>query len=239
MTSFASIDNHRLIYNGLEHIAFELDRKATSYFRIAREAHQILYRSLVEALKGTANLAVTGKPRRNREHRYQFGDGPIKEIHKESIPECKYAWRFSSPVIVDSFFRNNASPTSSQSDDFLIPFYDALAMVQTECFMHQYVHSQVVQFSNEEMKLMEWFHEAIRNEYEHFVPKGYSAPIQSLLLTSKVALSKARACVFDTNNVLFFDHSIPEETFRDMFDNVLAKIDSHISAFDQASQNSE
>ncbi len=228
MESFESIDNHRLIYNGLEHIEFELGRKSTSYFRVAREAHQILYRSLVEALKGTANLAVTGKPRGQREHLYQFSNGPIKEIHKESVPECKFAWRYSSPVIVESFLQSEGNETPSKSDDFLISFYDALAMVQTECFVHQYVHSQEIKLTDEEMKLMEWLHEAIRNEYEHFVPKGYSAPIQDLLLASKVAVGKARVCLFDTNNVLYFVHSVPEETMREKIEKVVTLIDSHL-----------
>lgn len=237
MRPFESIDNHRLIYNGLEHIEFELCRQPLSYFRIAREAHQILYRSLIEALKGTANIAITGKPKGRREHRYQFGDRPIKEIHKESVAGCNFAWRFSSPVAVDSFFETNVTETSSRSDDFLIPFYDALAMIQTECFVHQFVHSQEIRFTDEEMKLMEWLHEAIRNEYEHFVPKGYSAPIQSLLLASKVALDKALRALFHTNNVLFFDHSIPQKSMRDKFDHILRLTDSHLEVVGKATEN--
>ena len=214
METIESIDNHSLIYNGLEHVEFELDRSSPSYFRVAREAHQLLYRSLIESLKGTANLSVMGKPKGNREHRYQFSNEPIKEIHKESISECRYAWRFSLPVITQSFFNNNEiqrltqSQNSSKSDDFLIPFYDALAKVQAECFMHQYVHSQTVNISDREMMLMEWLHERIRNKYEHFVPKGYSAPIYDLLESTKVALSLTKSCLFDSNNVMYFTHSI-------------------------------
>jgi hypothetical protein len=239
MRSFESIDNHRLIYNGLEHIEFELCRQPASYFRIAREAHQILYRSLVGALKGTANIAVTGKPKGRREHRYQLGNGPIKEIHKESVAGCNFAWRFSDPVVVDSFFQSDVNETSTRSDDFLIPFYDALAMIQTECFVHQFVQSQEVTITDQEMKLMEWLHEAIRNEYEHFVPRGYSAPIENLLLTSKVALEKALASLFHTKNVLFFDHSVPQKLMRDKFDNILRLTDSHLNVGGKATEHSQ
>lgn len=239
MRPFESIDNHRLIYNGLEHIEFELCRQQPSYFRIAREAHQILYRSLVEALKGTANIAVTGKPKGRREHRYQFGNGPIKEIHKESVAGCHFAWRFSDPLVVDSFFPSNAAKTSTKTEDFPIPFYDALAMIQTECFVHQFVHSREVSFTDEEMKLMEWLHESIRNEYEHFVPKGYSAPIQSLLLASMVALDKARRSLFETQNVLFFDHSVPQKSMQEKFGAVLVLTESHGDVGGKATENKE
>lgn len=239
MRQFESIDNHKLIYNGLEHIGFELCRQPASYFRIAREAHQILYRCLVEALKGTANIAVTGKPKGHRKHRYQFGDGPIKEIQKESVAGCHYAWRFSNPVIVDGFFESSASETPVKSDDFLIPFYDALAMIQAECFVHQFVHSKEVVFTDEEMRLMEWLHEAIRNEYEHFLPKGYSAPVESLLLASKVAIDKALASLFHTGNVVFFDHSVPQKLMREKFDNILKMMEFHPAVGGKASEDSQ
>jgi hypothetical protein len=239
MRAFESIDNHRLIYNGLQHIEFELCRQQASYFRIAREAHQILYRSLVDALKGTANIAVTGKPKGRREHRYQYGVEPIKEIQKESVAGCNFAWRFSIPVVVDSFFQSNTAEATTDSDDFLIPFYDALAMIQTECFVHQYVHSQEVTFTDEEMKLMEWLHEYIRNKYEHFVPKGYSAPIQSLLLVSKVALNKARQSLFHTQNVHFIDHPISQKLMQDKFVAILKIIESHLDVGDKATENRE
>lgn len=234
MGLYESIDNPRLICNGLELIEFELGRESTSYFRVAREAHQALYRSLIEALKGTANISVTGKRKGRREYWYRRDDGYIREIHKEPISGCELAWRFSNPAIVGSFPRNDSLPATSNSEDYLISFYDALAMVQTECFAHQYVHSQEVQFTDEEMKLLEWLHENIRNRYEHFVPMSYSAPIRDLLLAAQVAVSKARASVFDSHNVLFFDHSVPEASFRDKFDNVLAMIDSAFDRLDKA-----
>ena len=234
MKSFESIDNHRLIFNGLEHVDFELGRQSTCYFRLAREAHQILYRSLIDTLKGSANIAISGKPKGERQHLYQLGNGPIKEIHKESVVGCSKAWRFSRPTVVGSFPERESSEAQYLSEDFLIPFYDALAMVQTECFVHQFVHSQEVRFSDEEMKLMEWLHEAIRNEYEHFIPKGYSAPIHDLLVASKVAVVKARASLFDTNNVLFFDHSVPREIMRNKIDGTFAAIRARLTHIIQA-----
>jgi hypothetical protein len=36
--------------------------------------------------------------------------------------------------------------------------------------MGQFVHSAVVPVCDEDMKTLEWLHEEIRNEYEHFIP---------------------------------------------------------------------
>src|SRR5258706_9928002 len=224
MEKYENIDNHSLIYNGLEHIEYELNRSSTSYFRGTREAHQVLYRSLIEALKGTANLTVTGKPRGNREHRYRFDCEPIKKIHKKSISGCRYAWRFSSPTIVQSSDETQESTDAhytSKSEDFLIPFYDALAMIQSECFMLQFVDSQTVDISDQEMGLIEWLHERIRNEYEHFIPKSYSAPIHDLLQATRVSLSKASACLFDSNNVMFYTHSITKSAMETKINNTI------------------
>ncbi len=59
----------------------------------------------------------------------------------------------------------------SPPDDYLRGFYDLLAMIQAPCFMLQYTHSAVVSVSDTEMQLLEWLHEKIRNDFEHFMPK--------------------------------------------------------------------
>ena len=58
------IDNIALIENGLIHIRFEMSRDKISYFRIARESHLILYRSMIEA------LFVKGDVRAERASKY-------------------------------------------------------------------------------------------------------------------------------------------------------------------------
>ena len=87
MATWDAIENLSLIKNGLLHLRFELSRENPSYFRIAREAHLLLYRSMVEALKGSANLAVTGRPPKDRSYKYQRGGNPWQEIHKVRIEE--------------------------------------------------------------------------------------------------------------------------------------------------------
>jgi hypothetical protein len=227
MDTFETIDNYRLIFNSLEHVEFELTRSTTSYFRVAREAHQVLYRSLVASLRGTSNIAVTGKPSGRREHRYQLGQDCIKEIHKQSIPACKKAWRYSAPVGVDSFLQ--ADQMKKRSEDYLIPFYDALAMVQADCFMLRSVNSITVNISDSELSLIEWLHEEIRNKYEHFVPRAYSSPIQHLLQAANLAISKASACLLDSNTVNYYPHSVTRAGMQSKLSSVMTLIESHFN----------
>jgi hypothetical protein len=199
MKGLDSIDNASLIMNGLQHIAFEGSLTSPSYFRVAREAHLVLYRSMIEALKGTANLTVTGRLPKQPSFRYQMGRDPWREIHKEPVPGCKRAWRFSVPA--DCEPPDQASARAEEPDDHLIGFYDALAMIQTDCFMGQFVHSKPVPVADDSMATLEWLHERVRNEYEHFVPKYYSSPVIDLVAATDLCLRLAQALVFESGNV--------------------------------------
>jgi hypothetical protein len=198
MSAFESIDNLSLIENGLCHIEFELNCVKPSMFRAARESHLVLYRSMIEALKGSANLAVTGRPSKDRVHQYHLGNEPWKEIHKVPVPGCSQAWRFSQPVVCEPPEIDYTTVPEPKRDDYLISFYDALSMIQADRFMHLYFMSREVSVNDHEMQLLEWLHEDIRNEYEHFVPKGYVAPVNALIETTILSLRLSRELLFDS-----------------------------------------
>ncbi len=143
MEHLDKIDNLSLIENGFQHLLFEFNQPKPCFFRVARESPLILYRSMIEVLKGTDNFAVSGRPTKNCIQKYKIGEKSWQEIHKIKIEGCKHAWRFSKPKLCDEPTNdfNNVSGDKKTSN-FLISFYDALAMVQTECFMIQFVHSK-------------------------------------------------------------------------------------------------
>jgi hypothetical protein len=204
------IDNLSLIGNCLLHLQFELSRENPSYFRIAREAHLVLYRSMIEALKGTANLAITVKRSKSRSYKYKRDYKPWQEIHKISIDACKKAWRFSQPEPCEKPQLDIKRSVDTRPKDYLIGFYDALAMIQTECFMNQYVNSRIFPVPDDDMKLLEWLHEEIRNEYEHFIPKIYLSPIQDLTYAAELCVRLARMLLLESGNVIFFEVSADE-----------------------------
>lgn len=216
MAEWDKIENLSLVANGLLHIQFEAGREASSYFRIAREAHQVLYRAMVEALKGSANFAITLRQSKEKSCQYQKGDDPWMEIHK--VPPSKKGgmWRFSEPSACDPVVFTD-SEREVDPGDRLIGFYDALAMIQTGCFMDLLTISKVIEVSDEDMRTLEWLHERIRNVYEHFIPQGYLAPVSDLCGASKVCLTLASRVLFESGNVLFFEPGRDEleDLFRD------------------------
>ncbi len=76
LEDYEQIDNIKLIRNNLRHINCELDSNEQSPIRVAKECHQLLLRMMVEALRGTANLAITGRPTKTRKRWYRQDNDP-------------------------------------------------------------------------------------------------------------------------------------------------------------------
>ena len=218
------IDNISLIENGLIHIQFEMSCKEISYFRIARESHLIFYRSAIESLRGTANIAITGQLSKERSYKYRVGNDPYKEIHKVKINECEKAWRFSKPEMCEE---PNGQSKNKRNSNFLIGFYDTLAMVQTECFMKRYVHSKAIWIEDAKMKLFEWLHEEIRNEYEHFIPKLYSAVIYDLLYVSNLCMDLSKKIIFESGNIRIYKNG-KRRKIEELFHKNMDKIERNL-----------
>ena len=215
-----TVDNLKLIRNNFIHIKFELARKTSLFFRIAKEAHHACYRAMIEALKSSNNFFVTNQ--NNKLYRYQRGDDPWMEIRKTSVPGCKFAWRYSKPVQCIKPTMQSKSSKKSQTKDFLISFWDALAMIQAECFMLQFVQSKCINVTDDEMKILEWLHREIRNEFEHFIPKFYGAPISDLRNATNICIRFTKELLFNSGNVLWVSSPKKLESLIDNVSNKLA-----------------
>lgn len=201
MRPYEEIDNIKLIRNNLRHIRCELDSDEPSSMRLAKECYQLLLRMMVEALRGTANFAITGRLQGDRKHWYRHGDSPWKMIHKESIAGCRMAWRYSEPVLESPPPRPEQGSIERTQEDYLIGFYDLLAMIQAPCFMLRYAHSAVVSVPDSEMKLLEWLHENIRNDFEHFIPRTLLASSNDCLRAAETCLRIAVDLLTRSNNI--------------------------------------
>jgi hypothetical protein len=192
--------NLYLIRDNLRHLRVELSMDSPFWFRVGKEAYQTLCRSMVEALRGSANLAITGSRRpRNRRIHYRFGDTMWKMIEKSPVPGCHLAWRFSHPVPRDP--PQAAADGQRTSDDNLIGFFDLLAMIQTECFMCRMVEGRPVVVTDQDIRQLEWLHESIRNEFEHFMPKLYGADFEDLQRGATIALDLSRRLFAESGTV--------------------------------------
>jgi hypothetical protein len=217
------IANLTLIENCLLHLQFELSRKKPSYFRIAREAHLTVYRTMIEVIKGTANLAITGKRSKIRTCIYKRDGKTWQEVHKVPVDGCKKAWRFSQPKPCEEIEKGFKPSRDRKEKDFLMGFYDALSMIQTELFINQFVHSKITTVSDYDMKIFEWLHEEIRNKYEHFVPKIYLSPIIDLLNASELCIHLSKNLLLESGNVIFFN--VSQNQFERLFLNILNSLE--------------
>ncbi|MDD1778938.1 MAG: hypothetical protein LUQ65_12305 [Candidatus Helarchaeota archaeon] len=227
METVDKIDNLSLIENSLLHMRFELDRESPSYFRLAREAHLLLYRTMIESLTRSNWQNVTGH---RSKAKYQIEDKPWQEIHKVPIKGCRKAWRFSDPAVYTQLpMSTSVEVPLAVGKEYLIGFYDALAMIQTECFMGGVIFHKPILISewisDEEMKTFEWLHEDIRNEYEHFKPKFYRVGVHELLMAAELCLSVSKVLLFESVNVIF--HTVTKKSLKELLESVFKGVVSH------------
>ena len=193
------VDNVKLILDNINHINMELESEDPFYFRVAREAHQLLLRSMVEALRGSANEGISGRSKSKKMvSYYKIGDDPWKKIQKENIEGCEKAWRYSDP-------KESEAPVIKSKDDkneFLKEFYELLAMIQTECWMSNFIRSNPVEVDDKEMAILEWLHEYIRNEYEHFMPKTYILIKDKMLQAAELCVRLSIKLLYDCGSVI-------------------------------------
>ena len=200
-TELRAIDNPLLIENNFIHLEFELEQEHRNFLRVVKEAHTVLYRTMIEALRGSANLSITGKSTDSNRVVKSKSDVQWTEIRKKSIPSCKKAWRFSDPKECEEPIMRKDRQSERQFDNYLIGFFDALAMVQTDAFMGQYVFSKAVQVSDEEMKTLEILH-SYKNEFDYYVPKSFLAHKSDIRNLLEPCLRIVKALFFESGNIM-------------------------------------
>jgi hypothetical protein len=194
------IQNIDLLHDNLRHLRLELCMDRPFWFRVGKEAYQALCRAMVEALRGSANRAITSSRRStNRRVYYHLGDMTWKMIEKCDVPTCRLAWRFSDPVPQKP--PNDLSGSKEASDDHLVGFFDLLAMIQTECFMSRMAEARPVVVSDADMRTLEWLHDSIRNEFEHFMPKLYGADLGDLKRGAKIGVALSLRLFTQSGNI--------------------------------------
>jgi len=182
---------------------------------------------MIEVLKITANIAVTGRRSKDRTYKYMRNGKPWQEIHKVTIEGCKKAWRFSQPVPCEKSHFVSKHRQDEKIENYLIPFYDALAIIQTECFMDQFFNSKIFTIPDADMKVFEWLHEYIRNEYEHFVPKIFLSPKNDLNSAALLCMQLSSKLLFESGNVIFFN--VSRDDLGNLFRDIFNKLKYHIN----------
>ena len=99
------IKNLDLLKNNFKHILFELENDTPFFFRITREYHHALYRTMAELFTHSAMPINEGI----NFDKFVFNG---LEIHKIKIPKCKKAWRYSQPKKEKSVENKNLIDTN-------------------------------------------------------------------------------------------------------------------------------
>ncbi len=201
------VENIDLVKSDLTHLNFELERKATNYFRIAVEAHSCLLRAMVQVLKGPTNFnIILLKQDQHKNMTYTFHINSNKPVYLEEniVPGCKKAWRFRTKELKDTSLSSKHNPKrwhEHYENEYLKNFFELLAMLQSDYFMKFYTQANTLSISDEDMKTLEWLHFEIRNAIEHFIPKDYGAPIYDLLKGSLICLGLSSQCLVDSGSL--------------------------------------
>ncbi|TFH64122.1 MAG: hypothetical protein E4G91_06800 [Candidatus Zixiibacteriota bacterium] len=200
-----------LIKDNLLHLDFELKRQNPYYFRIAKEAHLCLYRTMIRALRGSSGRIIKMKKVRKLVFRYQIGSKPWMRIKAVAVPNCRNAWRYSPPVTCDEPYISDEPLTErietlgKLTSEHLIGFLEALAMIQSENFMCHYVDSRPITLTDEEMQTLEWLHMDVRNEYEHFSDDYYAGCASELVQAAELCISVVYEILWVSNSIISHD----------------------------------
>jgi hypothetical protein len=69
---------------------------------------------------------------------------------------------------------------TGQSKDKLISFQEALRRTQEDRWMLQFTHSRTLSLTSDQKESIKKLRENIRNNFEHFIPKGWSIEISGM-----------------------------------------------------------
>jgi len=127
---------------------------------------------------------------------------------------------------VESFPKpTNKIKSKKKKKEKLISFWTALARVQDDYFwMRRYVHTKAVKISDEELKLICWLSEEVRNDLIHFIPKSYGIGILSIIEASKVMLKIIDFLVFESYAILFLDYEKSQKRIKEALEKIRSKL---------------
>lgn len=126
---------------------------------------------------------------------------------------------------VEGFPKHEKTKKKKRKGEKLIGFWTALARVQDNYYwMRSYSHTKAVVISDGELESICWITEKVRNDLSHFVPKGYSIDILSIIEAVRVILRIIEFLVFESYTILFLDHEISQKRIKETLELINVKL---------------
>ncbi len=190
--------------------------------------HHSLYSFCISALEhGNYENVLSRK--------YGEDDDWIVHIGKDSPRKSKivpfYIKEYKTPAyrieweLIDKNTSTNTKKTSKKQKEKLINFWTALARVQDNYFwMGRYFNSKAVEITDEELHDICWLSEKVRNDLMHFIPKGYSIDILSIINATKVVLKVIYFLVFESFTINFLDYEKSQKRIKEALELINVKL---------------
>lgn len=114
--------------------------------------------------------------------------------------------------------------TTRQYKDKLISFQEALKRTQKHGWMHQFMHSQTLTLTTDQKQNIEKLRKDIRNNFEHFTPKGWSIEISGMPKTVSDTIDVIEFLALSSGNPLWDTDSKQEQRIRDAIGKIRSSI---------------
>jgi len=113
---------------------------------------------------------------------------------------------------------------TGQFKNELISFPEALKRTQDQKWMHQFTHSQTLTLTTDQKQNIEKLRKDIRNNFEHFTPKGWSIEVSGMPKIVSDATDLIEFLALSSGNPLWDTDSKQEQRIR----NAIGKIRSNL-----------
>jgi len=206
------IDTTENAIDSLETCLHILERKDNLKWKwVAFALHHSLYSFSIAALENGNYENVLEKDPRDI-WTVWFGNNKPKRSKKDLFfikeypkPAFRYIWE--EVDIEPPNEKRSRENNEKKKKEKLIGFWTALARIQDDFFfMGRLSCSKAVKISDPELELICWLTEMVRNDLTHFIPKGYTIGIYSIIEASKVVIRVIEDLVFNSYTILFVDH---------------------------------
>jgi hypothetical protein len=113
---------------------------------------------------------------------------------------------------------------TGQFKDKLISFPEALKRTQEHGWMHQFTQSQTLTLTTDQKQNIEKLRKDIRNNFEHFTPKGWSIEISGMPEIVSDAIDVIEFLTLSSGNPLWDIDSKQEQRIRDAIGKIRSSI---------------
>lgn len=104
---------------------------------------------------------------------------------------------------------------TGQPRDKLITFQEGLKRTQDTGWMHQFTHSQTLTLTFDQKQSLQKLRKDIRNNFEHFTPKGWSIEVSGMPKIVSDAVDVIEFLALSSGNPLWDTDSRQEQRIRD------------------------